>query len=54
MQAEKRILILGSGMMVEPLVDVLLARENNKITLASNIYESVKQIIEKKKNSNLR
>jgi saccharopine dehydrogenase-like NADP-dependent oxidoreductase len=54
MQADKNILILGSGMMVEPLIDILLRRDNNKITLASNMYETLKLLIDKRKNPNLR
>jgi alpha-aminoadipic semialdehyde synthase len=45
---EKNILILGSGMMVEPLIDYLLKREENKITIASDIYEIAKSISDKK------
>jgi len=45
---EKNILILGSGMMVEPLIDYLLKRKENKITIASDIYEIAKSISDKK------
>lgn len=45
---EKNILVLGSGMMVEPLIDYLLKRKENKITIASDVHESAKSICDKK------
>jgi saccharopine dehydrogenase-like NADP-dependent oxidoreductase len=53
MESHKKVLVLGSGMMVEPLIDILLRNGKNKITLASNIYSAVKSIIEKRNNPNL-
>jgi saccharopine dehydrogenase-like NADP-dependent oxidoreductase len=53
MYSHKRVLVLGSGMMVEPLIDFLLRRSENKITLASNMYSAVKSIIDKRNNPNL-
>jgi saccharopine dehydrogenase-like NADP-dependent oxidoreductase len=49
----KNILILGSGMMVEPLIDYLLKSKINKILVATNMLDSAKQIVSKKGNSNL-
>jgi saccharopine dehydrogenase-like NADP-dependent oxidoreductase len=53
-QGNNKILILGSGMMVEPLLDILLKRQTNKITIASNMQDAVKQLIEKRNNPNLK
>lgn len=53
MENQKRILILGSGMMVEPLIDYLQKRENNFITVASNDYSTIKNLIEKRKGKNI-
>ena len=36
---KKRILVIGSGMMVEPLIDYLLKREENHITIASDVFD---------------
>jgi saccharopine dehydrogenase-like NADP-dependent oxidoreductase len=45
----KRIVILGSGMMVEPLIDFLLRREQNEIVIGTNMKEAADRLIEKKK-----
>jgi saccharopine dehydrogenase-like NADP-dependent oxidoreductase len=49
----KHILILGSGMMVEPLIDFLIRNPNNKIKVATNMMHTIESIMERKKNSNL-
>jgi saccharopine dehydrogenase-like NADP-dependent oxidoreductase len=49
----KKILILGSGMMVEPLIDFLLKNQNNRILVGTNIIKSMEAIISKKNNPNL-
>lgn len=53
MDQSNKILILGSGLMVEPLIDYLLKRNTIKITLAANIYEVIKNIVKKKNSSRL-
>jgi saccharopine dehydrogenase-like NADP-dependent oxidoreductase len=50
---KKKILVLGSGMMVEPLIDHLLKNELNHVMIGTNMLESAKKLIEKKKNSRL-
>jgi saccharopine dehydrogenase-like NADP-dependent oxidoreductase len=49
----KQILILGSGMMVEPLIDYLLRSPDNRITIGTNMISSAQMIIEKKNNTKL-
>lgn len=49
----KKILVLGSGMMVEPLIDFLLKHPKNRITVATNMMQAFKIIMDKKKNPNL-
>ncbi len=46
----KSILILGSGLVSEPVVDYLLKRPENHIILASNNQEQMNKIISKKHN----
>ena len=53
LKKNKRILILGSGMMVEPLIDYLLRSPINEITIGTNMISAAQKILEKKKNSNL-
>jgi len=43
---QKTILILGSGMMVEPLIDHMLLRPENNLIIASNIIKDAKSICE--------
>jgi saccharopine dehydrogenase (NADP+, L-glutamate forming) len=45
---DKKILILGSGMMVEPLIDYLLKRENNRIVIGTNTLNIAQNIIDKR------
>lgn len=45
---EKHILILGAGLVSEPLIDYLLEREENFITIASNIISQAETICLKK------
>jgi saccharopine dehydrogenase-like NADP-dependent oxidoreductase len=45
----KKILILGSGMMIEPLIDFLLRRKENEIVIGTNMKEVADKLIEKKK-----
>lgn len=47
MEQNKKVLILGSGMMVEPLIDYLMKRSDNSITLASNDIKHADYIIKK-------
>jgi saccharopine dehydrogenase-like NADP-dependent oxidoreductase len=49
----KKILVLGSGMMVEPLIDYLLKNENNSVVIGTNMLVSATKLIEKKKNPRL-
>jgi alpha-aminoadipic semialdehyde synthase len=49
----KKILILGSGMMVEPLIDFLLKNQNNMILVGTNLMRTIEAIMNKKKNPNL-
>jgi saccharopine dehydrogenase-like NADP-dependent oxidoreductase len=44
---KKTILILGSGMMVEPLIDTLLKRPENHLIIATNSISAYKQIASK-------
>jgi alpha-aminoadipic semialdehyde synthase len=46
---KKKILIVGSGLISEPLIDYLMKRPENKITIASNNPGELKNILEKKK-----
>jgi len=46
----KSILILGSGLVSEPVIDYLLKRPENHIILASNSQEQINKIISKKRN----
>jgi len=46
----KSILILGSGLVSEPVIDYLLKRPENHIILASNIQEQINKISSKKRN----
>jgi len=48
MNTNKKILVLGSGMMVEPLLDYLLQRKENTITLGSNIITAAQEICQRK------
>ena len=48
----KSILILGSGLVSEPVIDYLLKRPENHIILASNSQEQINKIISKKRNLN--
>jgi alpha-aminoadipic semialdehyde synthase len=49
---KKKILILGSGLISEPLIDYLMKRPENKITIASNNLIEMKNMLEKKKDNN--
>jgi alpha-aminoadipic semialdehyde synthase len=49
---KKSILILGSGLVSEPVIDYLLKRPENHIILASNSQEQINKIISKKRNLN--
>jgi saccharopine dehydrogenase-like NADP-dependent oxidoreductase len=51
MMQRKKILILGSGLISEPLIDYLMKRSENKITIGSNNPDELKNILEKKKGS---
>ncbi len=44
---KKTILIVGSGMMVEPLIDLLLRRPENHIIIATNMLSAYQQIARK-------
>lgn len=46
----KSILILGSGLVSEPVIDYLLQKKENHIILASNSQEQINKIISKKRN----
>lgn len=46
----KIILILGSGLVSEPVIDYLLKRPENDIILASNSQEQINKILSKKRN----
>lgn len=50
---KKKILVLGSGMMVEPLIDHLLKNNLNYVTIGTNMLVSATKLIEKKNNSRL-
>jgi len=52
-KSKKKILVLGSGMMVEPLIDLLLKRPENHIIIGTNMLQAFKQISSKKNNQNL-
>ena len=52
-KSKKTVLILGSGMMVEPLIDILLKRPENYITIATNMIKAFNVIAQKRKGSNL-
>jgi saccharopine dehydrogenase-like NADP-dependent oxidoreductase len=52
-KAKKTILILGSGMMVEPLIDILLKRPENNLIIGTNDINAFKQIKNKHKNKNI-
>jgi saccharopine dehydrogenase-like NADP-dependent oxidoreductase len=49
----KKILILGSGMMVEPLIDYLLKNPNNFIHIGTNLISSANAIIKKMNKKNI-
>lgn len=46
----KTILIIGSGLVSEPVIDYLLTKPNNHVLLASNSQEQMNKIISKKRN----
>lgn len=48
-QNKKTILIIGSGLVSEPVIDYLLKRPENQIILASNSKEQIEKIISKKR-----
>jgi len=50
---EKCILILGSGLVSEPVIDYLLQRPENHIIIASNSHEQINLVISKKRKKNL-
>jgi saccharopine dehydrogenase-like NADP-dependent oxidoreductase len=50
MMHKKKILVLGSGLISEPLIDYLMKRDENKITIASNNTEELKIMMNRKKN----
>lgn len=49
----KTIIIFGSGMVSQPVIDYLLKRQGNKVILASNSSDQLFSIKEKKQNENL-
>lgn len=53
MDTTKKVLIIGSGMMVEPLIDHLLKDPKNRIKIAANHAHMVKSVIDKKANPKL-
>lgn len=53
LNSKKTILILGSGMMVEPLIDFLLERKDNCLIIGTNLMSSFNSIFEKRQNANL-
>ena len=52
-EKERYILILGSGMMVEPLIDSLLSRKENNIHISTNTIEAFNSISKKRPNAKL-
>jgi len=46
----KSILILGSGLVSEPVIDYLLQKKENHIILASNSQDQINKIVSKKRN----